>query len=170
MSGDAFGKSGGNGEADALISSIIGEDRSIDANHFALEVDQRTTAIARIDRSIGLEKIFERIVAYNAEICSVFSGDNPSRDGSFERKGAADCQNPVADIELVGVAPDSFCGELGTDFQYCQIGFRIGAENPGRDVARLTNAYKNPFSIFNDVIIGDDVAIFSIDHHARTNL
>ena len=44
-----------NGGAQTVAAAVLGQDESIDADHFAANVDQRAAGIARIDRRIGLD-------------------------------------------------------------------------------------------------------------------
>ncbi len=42
-------------EADPLAAAGLGEDEGVDADHPALDVDERAAAVARVDRRVGLD-------------------------------------------------------------------------------------------------------------------
>src|SRR5713226_9594546 len=44
----------GNGEAEALIASGLGEDERVDSHDLAVDVDQRSARVSRVDRGVGL--------------------------------------------------------------------------------------------------------------------
>jgi len=54
--GDGVGR---HGEADAGIRAGLGVDGGIDADDFAVHVDQRTAGITRVDGGIGLDEVLE---------------------------------------------------------------------------------------------------------------
>src|SRR5262249_58449745 len=47
----------GDGEADADIAAAAREDRGIDPDQLAVQVDERAAGIARIDGSVGLDEV-----------------------------------------------------------------------------------------------------------------
>ena len=48
----------GNGEADALGAAGFGKNGGIDAQQIAMGIHQRAAGVARVDRGIGLDKVF----------------------------------------------------------------------------------------------------------------
>ena len=50
--------------------------RGIDSDHFTTQVDQRATAVAGIDRRVGLQEIFSR----RNPNAAMFGTDDPSGD------------------------------------------------------------------------------------------
>src|SRR5690606_39661830 len=56
----------GNGKRQSHVTTVTTDDLAVDADHFAVEVEQRATAVTGIDRHIGLDKghvIFARQTA-----------------------------------------------------------------------------------------------------------
>lgn len=49
-----FGHVAGDGKAEALT---VGDYGGVDADHFAVQIDQGSATVARVDRRIGLQKI-----------------------------------------------------------------------------------------------------------------
>ena len=54
------------GEADADVAAAAAEDRGIDADHLAAEVEQRTAGVARIDGGVGLDEVVVGALADDA--------------------------------------------------------------------------------------------------------
>src|SRR5262245_4986028 len=71
-------------EPDALPRGHHGR---IDPDHLTLDVQQRTTGIARIDRGIGLD---ERLVGSHSDLGAAGGGDVTDRDGAIEAERVAD--------------------------------------------------------------------------------
>ena len=91
-----------NGEADADIAAAARQNRGVDADQFAAQIDQRAAGIARIDRGVGLD-----------EILVAESGLMPLRPSALtmpavtvccEAEGIADGDHVVADLELGRIA------------------------------------------------------------------
>ena len=57
LEGAADGMLAGIGETDALRTAAPGDDRGVNADDLALQIDQRSAAIPRINRGIRLQKI-----------------------------------------------------------------------------------------------------------------
>src|SRR5262249_41171138 len=55
---DVLGVVGGNGESDPVVAAGARCDGRVDADDFALEIDQRSAGVAGIDGGIGLQKVF----------------------------------------------------------------------------------------------------------------
>ena len=52
----------GDGEADSFVVARIAGDAGVDADHFALQVDQRPAAVAGIDGGVGLQEILDHVL------------------------------------------------------------------------------------------------------------
>jgi len=163
---------GGHCESDALIASGLGVDGGVDADDFAVHVEQRASGIAGIDGSIRLEEVLE--LACNAGLDgAVFGGDDAGGDSLSEGKGAADGFNPVPNLGLIGIS--HFYGwERGTavDFDDREIRSFVGADDAGgtAEILRVRIAGKldeDLVGFFDHVVIGDDVAL-GVDDEART--
>src|SRR5207244_9865416 len=69
---------GGNGEADAL--GIV-DDGGVDADHLAFDIEQRSSAVAGIDRGVCLD---ERLVAGKSDGVTLKGGGKAHGDGSIQ--------------------------------------------------------------------------------------
>ena len=96
---------------------------------------RRAPRVARIDRGVGLNK--RLVFLGNSQIFSFGRQTMPAVTVVFEPQRGADRQDPVADIELVGVAP------VGLNFQRCaepedrKVGLGVGSHHPRRNIVTL---------------------------------
>src|SRR5690242_14646662 len=81
-----------NREADALEAAARRVDGCVDADYFALQIHQRPTAIARINRGIRLN---EFVVARDAD-SPAHRANNALGHGVFQAKRLTDRQDPIA--------------------------------------------------------------------------
>ena len=88
---NVFHQIDGDGEADAEIAARPAENGGVDANHFAAQIDQRTSGISRIDRSICLNKI---IVVASADVSSL-GADNPGGESVRQTEWTSHRDHPV---------------------------------------------------------------------------
>ncbi len=56
---DVFGHVARDRKTDSHVAAAARDNRCIDPDHFAFQVQQRSARIAGIDRGIGLDEIFE---------------------------------------------------------------------------------------------------------------
>ena len=49
----------GNREADAFDAEILGQHRGVDADEFAIGIDQRAAGVADVDGRVGLDEVLE---------------------------------------------------------------------------------------------------------------
>src|SRR5262249_7379139 len=73
---DESGHVGGNGKADAEISSSRTEDRGVDSNQFTARVNQRAPGISGIDGRIGLNEV---LFVFNSETAAACGADDSHR-------------------------------------------------------------------------------------------
>ena len=100
--GDGFGERDRHGEPDAFVAARAGEDRGVDADELPFEVHQRAAGVPRIDGRIGLDEV---LVVRDAHIAAPQGADDPHRHGLRQPEGTPDCQDDVADLQLVVIAP-----------------------------------------------------------------
>lgn len=83
-----------NCKTDADVAPAGREDRGIDADEFAAQVDQWSAGITRIDRRIGLDEVF---IALDAQAAAPERADNTGGDRLAESERVADCHHEVTD-------------------------------------------------------------------------
>ena len=85
MIGDLFRQVDGDRETDADVAAGLAENRAVDTDHFAFGVDQRSAAIARLDRSIGLNEVVQTSATAGENIAPVFRADDTRRNRTRPR-------------------------------------------------------------------------------------
>ena len=91
----------GDGEADAVRAAGAREDRGVDADEPAGQIDQRAAGIAGIDGGVGLD---EELVVGDADLGARQRRDDAVGDGLADAERIADGEHEVADLERVGIA------------------------------------------------------------------
>src|SRR6185437_15012719 len=83
------------------LASVIARaalDRAVDADHVAVDVEQRTTRVARVDRGVGLDVVGDRVLVVEQPACvAPFGADDARGDGEVELERIADREHPRAD-------------------------------------------------------------------------
>src|SRR5690606_23156622 len=82
-----------NSEADADITAGAAEDRRVDADDFAAQIEERPAGIARIDRRVGLNEVVVRPLAD----VPALRADDTRRHRAVETERIADRHDPFAD-------------------------------------------------------------------------
>ena len=98
---------GGNGEGDADIAARRREDRGVDADHLAVEVEGRTAGIAAVHRRVDLDEV---VIGAGADVAAA-GRDDAGGHRAAEAERIADGNDPVADADL-GVVGEVDIGEL----------------------------------------------------------
>ena len=78
---------GRHGEADALVAGRLGVDGGVDADDFAVHVEQRAAGVAGIDGGVGLDEVLE-LAACSRLDGAVLGGDDAGGDGLREGEGS----------------------------------------------------------------------------------
>ena len=122
---------GGHGESDALVAGRLGVDGGVDADDFAVHVEQGTAGVAGVDGGVGLDEVLE-LAGDTGLDGAVLGGDDAGGDGLREGEGAADGFNPVADLGLIGVAHfDGGQRRIGVDLDDGEVGGLVDADDAG---------------------------------------
>ncbi len=155
---------GGHGESDALIAGRLREDGGVDADDFAVHVEQRAAGVAGIDGGVGLDEVLELSARAGLD-GAVLGGNDAGGDGLRQGEGAADGFNPVADLGLVGVAElDGGQRGIGVDLDDGEVGGLVGADHARRTSEVLSVGIGGELDVdlvglLDHVIVGDDVAL-----------
>ncbi len=152
------------GEADADRASRGGENCGVDADHLALQIEQRPAGITLVDRGVGLKEVVIRPVVDIA----IAGGNDAGGHGFAEAERIADRHHAVADAHLVAVAEfDCLERLVALHLQHRHIHLRILADHLGLELAAIGEDDEDVVGVPNHVIVGDDDAA-RIDHEART--
>ena len=84
---------GRNREGDADVAARGREDRRVDADHLAVEVEGRAAGVAAVDRRVDLHEV---VIGAGADVAAE-GRDDAGRDRAAEAEGIADRDDPVAD-------------------------------------------------------------------------
>ena len=128
---DPLGQIDRHGKADAFATAAVGRDGRVDADDLSLQVDQRSTAVTRIDGGIGLQVILALGDADSARL----GRDDADRHRFLESERRSDCQHPITNLQGVAIAHCG-CGQFARslDANDGDIGLRIGFDFGARRI------------------------------------
>src|SRR3989440_1331081 len=143
-------------------------DRKVHADDLAAGVQQRTTAVARVDLSVrlnGVEDVFHlarRRVRDRDE--AVERADDALGNAVLLAQGAPDRDGELANLERVRVAPAQRRQVLRVDLDDRDVVLRAGADDAGIELLRpITQDDLELPGVFDDVVVSHDVAIGADD-------
>ena len=149
----------GNGEADAGGGAAGGVNRGVDANDFAVRIDERAAGIAAVDGGVGLDGFVNE---------SGLAGLHGASDGAdyaggergLEAERITDGENFLAHLERSGISQRQRREvlSLGIDFQESDVVALVGADEFCRVVGLIAEHNFDGLGAFDDVEIGEDVA------------
>ncbi len=131
------------------------DDQRVDADHFAIEVEQRAAGIAAVDGGVGLDVV---VIGARGDV-AVARRDDAGRHRAAEAERIADRDHPFAEPQLVGIAEfhrDQRLARL--EFQHRQIGLLVDADHFGLELAAVVHDDVDLVGIGDDVIVGHDDA------------
>src|SRR3984893_14920348 len=143
------------GKANADASPVWGIDRSVDANHFAFEIEGWPAGIAAIDRRVDLQNVVDRTRMDIAPRGRNIPGGH--RPAKAER--VSDRHYPIADLSRAAVA-EGYVGQrlVRCDLQNSDVSLRVPADDLRRVFALVRQSYFH-FAVATDyVTIGHHVA------------
>ena len=155
----------GNGEANAHVAAGLRQDRGVDADQLAAQVDQRAARVARVDGRIGLDEV---LVTLWVDAGAASGTDDPGGDGVLQPEGIADGDDEVADLEAGRVRQGDLGGQAALDdLDHGDIRALVGADDLGLELAVVDQRYRDFLGVVDHVGIGDDIAGTGVDYHAR---
>src|SRR5207237_9307794 len=85
-------------ESDPYEHVLLGwiEDRSDDADDFAVGGDERSTRAARVRRSVELDQIGQQALAFGGTVFALEAGDDAGRDGRSDAEGKSHSYHMIA--------------------------------------------------------------------------
>src|SRR5581483_4457511 len=163
--GNLFRQAAGDGETDAAVQAL---NESIDADDLAFDVDQRPSAVARVDQRIGLNEIlvhghsFER-VNHGASLGT----DVAKGHAIIEPEGRADGDGKLADLRLAGIGQYGCRQVLRINLDDRNVRLWIHPADRGFVLFAILEPNPNCFRVFDDMTVGENVTIRPYDN-ART--
>ena len=155
---------GGHREADADVAARRADDRGVDADQLALQIDQRTARVPRIDRRIGLDEV---LVALYRQAAAPQRGHDPGRGGLAQAERIADGHHEVPDLQCVRIAPLRFHQAVRLHPEDCNVGPRVRADQLRRQPPVVLERDLNLARILHHMGVRHHVAVLRIDDHAR---
>ncbi len=153
--GDPLGEVDRDGETDTFVSAAVGGNRGVDADDFAVEVHQRTAAVAGVDRGIGLDEALALVESDSAPL----GADDSRGHGAFQSERIAQGQHPIADFHFIAVAQLRGREVVGAlDAQHGQVGLRVRVDLGGLVLAAVVQANRDLAAVANNVGVGEDHA------------
>src|ERR1700674_5445964 len=157
------------GKSHARVRTRLRQDGGIDADDFTRHIHQRPPGIARVNRSVGLNKRLE--LAVRNDITPL--GRHDTRGHLFlQSEGTTDGEHQVANVHAIGVA--KFCGRQRTihfNLNHRQVGFLVHTDQfgvmAGRGRIFIHQLHTNAIRFLDHVPVGDDVTL-GIHNHAGT--
>jgi hypothetical protein len=133
------------------------------ANDLALEVKERPSAVARIERRVGL---YEIVVCAEPEGPSL-GADYAGRDGVSEPERVTYSYDPVAYPEVLGISVfDRLQLAIGFEFYDGEVRFRIPADYFRFVLIAVFEYDAYVRGLFDYVVIGDNVTVLA-DYEPR---
>ncbi len=141
-------------------------DGGVDADDFAVNVDQRSAAVAGIDRGVNLDEIFIPLAAEDSDLAAVEGADDAMRHRADVAERAAEGEDPVAFRKRAAVSPLGGDEMVGLKFDDGQIGLGIGADKLGIFDSPSVGKRDDHFAgAAGDVIVRQDVAGLPVHFH-----
>ena len=157
MWNERLGHVDGDGKPDPLPRGIDG---GVNANHLPPKVKKRAPGVPWINGGIGLDKI---IIRTSTDAPSLGT-DNPGCHRVAQAERVPDGEDPVANLELVGV-PESRDRQrlVGLDLQHREVGFWISPHDAGIVLALVGQGDGHLFGAVHHMVVGHHIAIVADD-------
>jgi hypothetical protein len=165
----------GDGEAEAFAAAALRKNKGVDADDRSVHIDQRAAAVAGVDGSVGLD-VGERLARIGL---ASHGADHSHGDRILEAFGTADGEDELANTRALGKQ-----GKRGkvffVDLEQGEVGFFVNSDEARFEdvalaygdspagIARQGQRHTDALCTFDDVSVGDDVAI-GIDNHSRAD-
>src|SRR5262249_10177328 len=100
---DVDGGGGRQCKADAFVATAAGDDGCVDADDFAGQINEWAARISWVNRGIRLQEALELL----ADSAAILGANDSRSNGGVQTERAADSENPITDLDAVGIA--QFC-------------------------------------------------------------
>jgi hypothetical protein len=143
----------GFGEADADRAACGRDDRGVHSHHVAIHIEGGTAGVARIDRRVELQEVVE---GSGADVASA-RRDDAGGDRAAEAERVAGGQDPVADLDLVGIAPGDI-GQWpgGLHLDHRDVGQLVGADDGRGQLSAVVERDDDAAGMTDHVVVRHD--------------
>ncbi len=149
-----------------MRAAAVGDDGSIDTDHFPFGVDQCAAGIALVDGGVRLDEILERC---QPQLMASLGTDDALGDRLAHAEGITDGQHNITDPQLTGLPQVGGQQVLAGGLDHGQIRIRVGADHPGGHLRLPVGTDEDVIGILYDMVIGEYVPI-AVHHDAGTEI
>lgn len=155
------------GETDSGALSCSAGDGCVDADQSAVQIEQRATGVAWVDRRVDLDDRFDRPVFLDLDR-AIQAGDDAGRQCSFQLKRVADREDSHTDFQLVRIAHRDGKQNVvwSVDFDNGDVVGRVVTDDAGFVGLAVVKRDADVASVRDDVPVRDDVA-GAVDDRSR---
>ncbi len=138
------------------------DQRRVDADHIAIEIEHRAAAVAHVDGRVGLNVAIVGAIAGDP---AMKRRDDAGGDGASDAVRVADCDHPVADARPRTVAPAHERQVRGVDLQEREVGGVVAADDARRIFLAVAQRDGDGVDCpgagqaLDEMVVGDDVAV-----------
>ena len=161
-----LGQVDGHGQAIAHVVPRAGGDGRVDADYLAVQVEQGTARIARVDGRVGLDEALDPVVVADDLGLAAQGADDSVGQGGAHAQRVADGQDPVADLQFFDVAQTHGGQFGGVDLEQDDVDQRIGADHLGCEGAAVGQGDPDGVGAGDHVVVAENVAV-GADHDPR---
>src|SRR5207245_10561855 len=156
--GDIFCGVDGNGEADASRGAARRVNRGVDADDFAVRVDERAAGIAAVYGGVRLNGLVNESGLAGLHSAAE-RADHAGSERGLKAKGIANGENFLADLKQTGIAQRQRdeALSLGIDFYESDVIALVGADEFCRIVRLIAKYHFDGLGPFYDVEISEAV-------------
>ena len=144
----------GDREADAVAAARAREDRRVDADEPAADVDEGAAGIARIDGGVGLD---EELVVRDPDLGAGERRDDAVRHRLADAEGVADGEHEIADLQALRVAElERVQRRRAFRLQHREVGARIAEHDCRLELALVGERDLDLGHALDDVVVRHD--------------
>ena len=155
-------RSGRQRKTDSFIAAAARNDRRVNPDHLAGQINQRPARVSRIDGCVGLQESLELV----PDSAAILGADDSRGHRGLQTKRAADCEHPVAHLHAVGVSKlrrRQFLVRFNLDYR--QVRIFIDAHDLRRIVRRVPVQLHLDFRrLLYHMVVGQDVPALVHDY------
>src|SRR5512141_1666764 len=150
---DRLGELDRRGEPDPLSAL---DDRRVDPDDIALQVEEGAARVPGVDRGVGLDEVVVRPGADDPSL----GADDPRRHGVAKPERVADRKDPFPHLEPVGVA-QGHVGKLllRVDLDQGDVDLRVGPDDLRLEHLLVEEGHRHLVGLFHHVVVREDVAV-----------
>jgi hypothetical protein len=143
-------------EADALVAARAREDRGVDADQLAAQVDERAAGVAGVDRRVGLDEV---LVLGDVESAAGRRHD-AHRHRLADAERVADREDDLAEPQLARVAERQRAqrGQRALELEDGEVRLGIGTDDLRLVIGAVVERDGDGVGALDDVRVGEDAA------------